>query len=92
MKTLRDRCRTFLAGLSVAPVAPGYDKSSEEVFADMYAGRLLEFVESERGRSADSSLKDTMPLVLYFADEKDREEFIALILAAKPNMIAKKMP
>ena len=51
----------------------------------------IEMVEVERGRGADDRLKDTLPLVLYFGNEKDREEFISLVQEAKPNMVAKKV-
>lgn len=53
---------------------------------------LLAFVVSETGRKADKSLDKTLPLCLYFADDADREEFIAMVLTAKPGMIAKRMP
>lgn len=53
---------------------------------------LMAFVMSEKGRAADESLKDTLPLVLYFGSEADREEFVAIVHEAKPGMIAKRMP
>ena len=56
------------------------------------AQTILEFVLSERGRSADKSLSESWPVVLYFGSEQDQEEFIALIRAAKPGMVAKKVP
>jgi hypothetical protein len=37
-------------------------------------------------------LKDAMPLVLYFGDEKDRQEFADMIHAEKPDMIECKIP
>lgn len=53
---------------------------------------LLEFVIAEQGRTADHALDKTLPLCLYFATDEDREEFIAAVRAAKPNMVAKKLP
>lgn len=37
-------------------------------------------------------LKGAMPLVLYFVDEKDRQEFIEMIHEAKPHMVECKIP
>lgn len=53
---------------------------------------LVAFVLAEQGRTADASLDDALPLVLYFACKADREEFITLMREAKPGMITKKMP
>lgn len=53
---------------------------------------LMTFVIAERGRAADKSLAETLPLCLYFGSDQDREECIALIHEIKPNTIAKRMP
>ena len=53
---------------------------------------LMDFVETEKGRSADRSLENTKALVLYFSTEQDREGFLALVHEVKPNMITKRMP
>lgn len=53
---------------------------------------LTAFVVSEIGRAADSKLEHSLPLCLYFSSEQDREEFIAAVHEAKPNMIAKRWP
>ena len=53
---------------------------------------LVAFVVAETGRSADSSLDKSLPLCCYFANEQDREEFIAAVHEVKPGMIAKRMP
>lgn len=53
---------------------------------------LMAFVIAETGRSADPSLKESLPVVLYFGSDTDRDEFIALVHEAKPGMIAKRMP
>lgn len=45
---------------------------------------LVGFVLSERGRTADATLEETLPLVLYFASEADRQEMVDAINAAKP--------
>lgn len=53
---------------------------------------LMAFVQSELGRSADEPLDDTKSLFLYFPTDADRAEFMALVMEAKPGMIAKAMP
>lgn len=53
---------------------------------------LMAFVLAEVGRTADASLEESLPCVLYFGSDADREEFIALVHEAKPGMIAKRMP
>lgn len=80
--TLRDRCKAF------------YQQAQRD--AMLRQGSLVDdlqaFVLAEKGRSADWSLEDTKPLVLYFANDKDRTEFVAAVHADKPDMIAKEMP
>lgn len=53
---------------------------------------LMAFVLAEKGRASDPSLKETLPLCLYFGTEQDRDEFVALIHEAKPNMISRALP
>lgn len=53
---------------------------------------LMAFVVAEKGRAADASLKETLPLCLYFGTEQDRAEFVALIHDAKPGMISRSLP
>lgn len=53
---------------------------------------LMAFVLSEKGRSADDALTEALPLVLYFGNDTDRDEFIVLFNEVKPGMIAKRMP
>lgn len=53
---------------------------------------LMAFVLAEKGRAADPSLKETLPLCLYFGTEQDRAEFVALIREAKPGMISRALP
>lgn len=53
---------------------------------------LMAFVQSELGRSADERLDDTKALFLYFPTDADRSEFMALVMEAKPGMIAKAIP
>ena len=53
---------------------------------------LMAFVMAENGRSADERLDPTLPLVLYFGNEADRDEFIAAVREAKPGMVMKRMP
>lgn len=77
MRTLRDRCEAMLEKL----------KTSASQVDD-----LVGFVAAERGRGADPALRETLPLVLYFKTEQDRDEFVDAVCAAKPNMRAKRMP
>lgn len=37
-------------------------------------------------------LRGAMPLVLYFGNERDRQEFADMIYAAKPHMVEIKIP
>ncbi len=53
---------------------------------------LLGFVQAEIGRTADDRLEDTCSLILYFSTEEDRAEFKALVMEAKPGMVAKEIP
>jgi hypothetical protein len=80
--TLEERCRQFL--------------STQQQRAIMRTGspvrELMGFVLAERGRSADKSLEESLPLVLYFASAEDREEMVAAIQEAQPNLISRPMP
>ena len=79
MSGLRTRCAAFLTGrLKRPPFPPDVDA-------------LVEFVVSEVGRSAHTKLETTLPLCLYFASDADRDEFIAAVREAKPNMIMRKI-
>lgn len=80
--SLRERCKRF------------YQKAQRDAMLRQGSpvDDLMAFVMSEQGRTADVSLKDTLPLVLYFSTEADREEFMAVVREAKPGMVAKKMP
>lgn len=80
--TLRDRCKKFYQQAQLNAMLRQGSPVDD----------LMAFVISEKGRAADRSLSDTLPLCLYFGNEQDREEFIALVHEIKPNMIAKKMP
>lgn len=80
--SLRDRCKQIVTKM----------KQDAILRQGSSVDTLLEFVLSEIGRSADPSLDKTLPLCLYFATEQDREEFIALVQEAKPNMMMKRMP
>jgi len=50
---------------------------------------LVEFVLSEIGRSGDLKGDDSLPLVIYFKEAKDRQAFIELVRLANPKMIAR---
>jgi hypothetical protein len=60
---------------------------SEELAADLEA-----FVVTEIGRAADKRLENSLPLALYFPTPKDRDEFVAAVMEAKPGMISRKWP
>ena len=81
-KTLRDRCREFLSEAQRSAIMRQGDPVRD----------LEAFVLAEQGRAADAAFEDMLPLVLYFGDDADRDEFIALIRAAKPGWRTKKMP
>lgn len=80
--TLRDRCLEFLALLQRNAIMRQGSPPDD----------LEAFVLAENGRAADPSLADTKPLVLYFPNAADREEFIASVLRLKPSMVSRKMP
>lgn len=79
---LRDRCTEF------------YQKMQHNAMLRQSSpvDDLMAFVNAEKGRSADASLEDTRPLILYFGNDRDREEFLAIVREAKPGMMAKKLP
>jgi hypothetical protein len=80
--TLRERCKEFLKQHTLNGILRQGDPVEH----------LVAFVQSEQGRSADQSLEDTRSLILYFANDEDREEFKALIHEAKPGMVARNIP
>lgn len=53
---------------------------------------IMAFVQSEIGRTADHSLEDSKSLILYFLNEADRAEFMAIVREMKPGMYAKDIP
>lgn len=53
---------------------------------------LMAFVRSEVGRAADPILSDTKSLIIYFGNEQDRGDFLALVHEVKPGMMAKRIP
>jgi hypothetical protein len=80
--TLRDRCKEFYQTMQTNAMLRQGSPVDD----------LVAFVMSEYGRAADKSLADALPLVLYFGDQKDRDEFMELIRLAKPGMRVKRMP
>ncbi|HEX4041081.1 MAG TPA: hypothetical protein VHY10_05220 [Xanthobacteraceae bacterium] len=82
MKTLRDRCKEMLGKLQRDAMLRQGSPVDD----------LIAFVIAETGRSADKALDETLPLVLYFGSDEDRDEFIEMVRAAKPGMITKKLP
>ena len=79
---LRERCKAFYQQMGVN----GMLRQGSPV------DDLTAFVVSEIGRAADSRLEDTLPLCLYFGTEEDRAEFLEVVHAAKPGMVAKHWP
>jgi hypothetical protein len=79
---LRDRCKEL------------YQKMSRDAILRQGSpvDDLIAFVIAETGRTADLRLEKSLPLCLYFNNDQDREDFIAAIRKAKPNMVVKKLP
>lgn len=86
--TLVDRCTKVLADFEAIKIKHRPSQERWEKLID----HLKNFVLSEIGRAADKSLEDCAPLVLYFADEAGREEFMAIVMEEKPNWIRKRWP
>jgi len=61
--SLRNRCREFLTE----------QKHNAMLRVGSPVDDLLAFVLAETGRASDLSLADTLPLILYFASEEDRD-------------------
>jgi hypothetical protein len=80
--TLRERCKEMYQRMQRdAMLRQGYPVDD-----------LMAFVIAETGRTADRRLEKSLPLVCYFVNNQDRDEFIAAVRAVKPNMITKRMP
>ena len=80
--SLKDRVEDFVFKANKNPLG-----GREGLVRDM-----VDFVRSEIGRAADEKLEGSEPLVLYFADDKDRREFVEAVLLAKPGMISRQWP
>lgn len=80
--SLRDRCREIANKLQRDAILRQNDPVQT----------ILEFVVAEIGRSADPSLEDSLPLVLYFQTPADRDEFVAAVKESKPTMIVRSLP
>jgi hypothetical protein len=80
--TLRERCKKLLSKIQMDAILRQGNSIDD----------LVAFVQSEQGRSADARLENTLSVILYFPDEKEREGFIAAIHEAKPNIISRKLP
>jgi hypothetical protein len=74
--SLKDRCEEFLH--EMPPIASVDD--------------LVAFVTTEIGRASHDKFDNSVPLALYFNKVEDRDEFVDLILAAKPGLISKRWP
>jgi hypothetical protein len=77
--TLIDRCARWLERKS---------KTSQPLYSQ--ADDLKDFVLSERGR--EPKLEGTVPLVLYFASEEERTDFLQVVDNSKPGMIVRHWP
>lgn len=81
--TLEDRCRKFL----IETMASKQGHIVIDIIPDLAA-----FVTAEIGRAAGGeALDESLPLCLYFQTKEDREEFIAAVMEAKPNFVAKRL-
>ena len=80
--SLRDRCKEF------------YQQQRRDAMLRQGSpvDDLVSFVTCEIGRASEEKLEDNTPLALYFTTPEDREEFVALILEAKPCRISKRWP
>lgn len=76
--SLLERCRAWAESIGGAPEIEIQD--------------LADFVHSEIGRAADERLADDAPLVLYFGTEEDRQQFLEVVMEAKPGWISRKWP
>lgn len=76
-RTLRDRCAEFL--------------DPRNRILEPSADELVAFVLAETGRTADLSLDQSLPLVLYFGSAIERREFVAM-MAARRNLTMRVMP
>jgi hypothetical protein len=86
VSALANRCRNFLSDAK----RDGILRGEREIGPS--AEDLEAFVISEIARAADDRLDDSLPLCLYFSSKDDREEFVAAVIEAKPNMISKRWP
>ena len=77
--SLKQRCISFLQATHIAA-------------SQMMVDDFVDFVRSEIGRAADEALESSEPLVLYFAEDKDRKDFVVAVLEAKPGMISRQWP
>lgn len=84
--TLRDRCKAVLAKISQG----GFERQGRHV-DESPVDTLVDFVCAEVGRTADPKLDQALPLVLYFGNEADREEFIAMVRDVKPTWTTRKI-
>ena len=80
--SLRDRCKAYYREMGINAMLRQGSPVDD----------LMAFIVSETGRAADDSLKETLPLCLYFETKEDREEFIELFQQAKPGLLVKRLP
>jgi hypothetical protein len=79
--TMEDRCRAFIKKQSNNRMLRQGDPLAD----------LIAFVCAENGRKADPRLDKSLPLVLYFDNDEDRDEFIQAVLTEKPNWTTRKI-
>jgi hypothetical protein len=51
--------------------------------------KVAHLLREADAKSPVKELKGTFPVVLYFATDADRAEFIEVVQAAKPNLVTK---
>jgi hypothetical protein len=80
--SLRDRCKEF------------YQQQRRDAMLRQGSpvDDIVAFVTTEIGRAADERFEDSVPLALFFHNVEDREEFVDVIIDAKPGMISKRWP
>jgi hypothetical protein len=84
----------FIEGKIPKELRSNYEHDISMIRGGWYAAmdffkKLSEEIES--WRSPVEQLKGSLPLVLYFGNEADRDEFIDMVKEAKPGMRAFKL-
>lgn len=94
-KTIGQDLMTFLPRLNpyfhdtAASIAMQIDAAIADAFKTGFEHAVVGGKEAARKMP---QLKDALPLVVYFVDAKDRQEFADAIYEAKPHMVECRVP